>query len=87
MGIQLYIKKSVVQIQEVVESVTHSYNDDGEVEHTFCNSYVTVKGLDVVMRSFGNFLWADANSWGSNREPLMTYIEENNISDKDFYEA
>lgn len=41
------------------------------------------------MHSFNDrgVVWCDANHWGSNKVPVLAFIEKYKIPDKDWYEA
>jgi hypothetical protein len=87
MGIQIYIKKSAVKIDQESRTINYMYDENDEVYDQYESHYVTLIGLDVVMQDFDDYVYSDANVWGSNRGPLLEYIEANNISDDDWYEA
>jgi len=100
MGIQIYIKKSAINVLATEKELVHAGCHCGCVteESEFCDecksyaeswydTYCTVEGLDILMHDFGDTVYHDANAWGSSRAPILAFIESNNISDNDWYDA
>lgn len=101
MGIQLYIKKEALTSRNI-DITYNTYREQcdcmcGARYAGFCvdcdteavdieTITATVIGLPV-MEVFNETIWSDANTWGSNRAPIMEFIELHNINKDEWYEA
>lgn len=101
MGIQIYIKKSAINVvdekEEVLATACECEDDNmlpmgyclycGRPVDDFVVKYCKVEGLELVMHDFDELVYHDANRWGPSREKLLAFIDREGISDDDWYEA
>ena len=102
MGIQIYINKEAIEakgIEIVIETEKRGgWCDCQQTEEGFCSDcfttapayieeYAIIQGLPT-MHNFGDKVWSDANSWGSNRASILEFINKNGLlAGSDWYEA
>jgi hypothetical protein len=84
MGCQIYIKKEAIEKKVKVEPVSIRHSDD------YTGHYYSVEGLDFLMHTAldSDYIWHDANTWGSSRKPILELINKNGLVENvDWYEA
>jgi hypothetical protein len=102
MGIQIYIKTSALDAKGI-EIVRETYKETyrchcGCTEEGHCgicggNSVIhedtvaKVDGLPVMGTLDNDFIWHDANRWGSSRAPILEFIDKHGLIDNDWFEA
>ncbi len=60
----------------------HSY------AQTWTDDRTQVEGLAITMHNTGETLWSDANRWGSNRAPLIDFINHHKLlAGSEWYEG
>jgi hypothetical protein len=98
MGIQIFIKKERLAHTSTEELIRRACKCGCESEG-YCNecnssvenTYLTVvkfEGLEVEMYDHGTHAWSDANAWGSNRKPIIDFIEAKSlVEDVDWFQS
>jgi hypothetical protein len=46
-----------------------------------------IQGLPVMGTLDNDFIWHDANRWGSSSAPIFEFIDKHSLTEEDWYEA
>ena len=103
MSIQIYIRIKAIEdakVAVVIGSETQVYFCHcgsrteglcavcGTTGETVTNEYANIYGLDILMSVMGEYVYHDANHWGSNRKPILAFIEKLKLkAGEDWHEA
>ena len=84
MGIQIHIEldKLSSSVNAFTEVETDIVEDEYGVESVFTYEHTTLTAPDGTSRSFNRFgdgLWVDANSWGTNRAHYIPWLKKHGI--------